>query len=89
MPTVLLILGWRLFFYANEGNEPMHIHCKKVIKSVSIGLIVKILILKRLMLLVCHHVTGERLKKLYLNTLNILNKNGMHLNGGANSEKVS
>ena len=29
MPTILQILGWRLFFYANEGNEPIHIHCKK------------------------------------------------------------
>jgi len=29
MPTILLILGWRFFFYANEGNEPIHIHCKK------------------------------------------------------------
>ena len=29
MPTVLLIFGWRFFFYANEGNEPIHIHCKK------------------------------------------------------------
>ena len=29
MPTVLLILGWRLYFYANEGNEPMHIHAEK------------------------------------------------------------
>ncbi len=29
MPTILLILGWRLFFYANEGNEPIHIHAKK------------------------------------------------------------
>ena len=29
MPTVLQILGWRLYFYANEGNEPMHIHCRK------------------------------------------------------------
>jgi hypothetical protein len=28
MPTVLVLLGWRLFFYANEGNEPIHIHCK-------------------------------------------------------------
>jgi len=28
MPTILQIFGWRLFFYANEGNEPMHIHCK-------------------------------------------------------------
>ena len=29
MPTILQILGWRLFFYANEGDEPMHIHCRK------------------------------------------------------------
>jgi hypothetical protein len=29
MPTVLLLSGWRLFFYASEGNEPIHIHCKK------------------------------------------------------------
>ncbi len=24
-----MILGWRLFFYANEGNEPIHVHCRK------------------------------------------------------------
>jgi hypothetical protein len=29
MPTVLIILGWRLFFYANEGTEPIHIHCRE------------------------------------------------------------
>ena len=29
MPTILVIFGWRLFFYANEGNEPMHVHCRK------------------------------------------------------------
>ena len=29
MPTVLMILGWRFFFYANERNEPIHIHCRK------------------------------------------------------------
>ncbi len=29
MPTVLMIFGWRLFFYANERNEPVHIHCQK------------------------------------------------------------
>ena len=23
MPTILLIQGWRFFFYANEGDEPM------------------------------------------------------------------
>ena len=29
MPTVLMILGWRIFFYSNEGNEPVHVHCTK------------------------------------------------------------
>ncbi len=29
MPTILLIMGWRFFFYANEDHEPIHIHCKK------------------------------------------------------------
>ncbi|MBI5605504.1 MAG: DUF4160 domain-containing protein [Deltaproteobacteria bacterium] len=29
MPTILAILGWRLFSYANEGNEPIHVHCRK------------------------------------------------------------
>jgi hypothetical protein len=29
MPTILMILGWRFFFYSNESDEPVHIHCKK------------------------------------------------------------
>ena len=29
MPTVLLVRGWRVFFYADEGNEPVHVHAKK------------------------------------------------------------
>ena len=29
MPTILHIHGWRLFFYANERNEPPHIHARK------------------------------------------------------------
>jgi hypothetical protein len=29
MPTILLILGWRIFFYSNEGNEPLHVHAHK------------------------------------------------------------
>ncbi len=29
MPTVLLINGWRFFFYSNENNEPIHIHVQK------------------------------------------------------------
>jgi hypothetical protein len=29
MPTVILIRGWRLFFYSDEGSEPVHIHAEK------------------------------------------------------------
>lgn len=29
MPTVLLINGFRFFFYSNENNEPVHIHVTK------------------------------------------------------------
>jgi meiotically up-regulated gene 157 (Mug157) protein len=33
MPTILLLLGWRIFFYANEGDEPAHVHCRKGAKE--------------------------------------------------------
>lgn len=29
MPTVLLVDGFRFFFFANEGNEPAHIHVER------------------------------------------------------------
>jgi hypothetical protein len=29
MPTILLISGWRVFFYSNEGDEPVHVHARK------------------------------------------------------------
>jgi hypothetical protein len=29
MPTILFVLGWRFFFYSNEGNEPIHVHARK------------------------------------------------------------
>ena len=29
MPTVIFVRGWRVFFYSNEGNEPVHIHARK------------------------------------------------------------
>ena len=33
MPTILQILGWRLFFYANEGNEPIRVYARKAEKE--------------------------------------------------------
>lgn len=29
MPTILKKLGFRFFFYSNEGNEPPHVHVEK------------------------------------------------------------
>jgi hypothetical protein len=29
MPTILRLLGFRFFFYSNEGNEPPHVHIEK------------------------------------------------------------
>ena len=29
MPTIISLRGWRIFFFANEGNEPIHVHGKK------------------------------------------------------------
>lgn len=29
MPTLLLINGFRFFFYSNENNEPIHVHVTK------------------------------------------------------------
>lgn len=29
MPTILVIAGWRIFFYSNEGTEPIHVHAEK------------------------------------------------------------
>ena len=33
MPTVLLLNGWRFYFYADERNEPAHIHAVKAEKE--------------------------------------------------------
>jgi hypothetical protein len=33
MPTVLRINGYQLYFYAEEGNEPPHIHVAKAGKD--------------------------------------------------------
>jgi len=29
MPTILRLLGFRVFFYSNENNEPPHVHLEK------------------------------------------------------------
>jgi hypothetical protein len=33
MPTILVVNGWRIFFYMNENSEPIHVHCQKAEKE--------------------------------------------------------
>ena len=33
MPTILLLLGWRIHLYSNERNEPIHVHADKAQKE--------------------------------------------------------
>ncbi|GMT49436.1 MAG: hypothetical protein IEMM0008_0975 [bacterium] len=32
MPEILRKHGWKVFFYSNERNEPIHVHCVKAEK---------------------------------------------------------
>lgn len=29
MPTILIVRGFRFYFYSNENDEPMHVHVEK------------------------------------------------------------
>lgn len=29
MPTILIVNGFRFYFYSNENDEPIHVHIKK------------------------------------------------------------
>jgi hypothetical protein len=38
MPTLLIVLGYRFFFYSNENNEPVHVHVVKAEHSAKVWL---------------------------------------------------
>ncbi|MEN6433661.1 MAG: DUF4160 domain-containing protein [Smithella sp.] len=60
MPTILLIMGWRLFFYANEGNEPIHVHCQKGDTECKYWLDRENSMLRRHLLSICLQRTGVK-----------------------------
>ena len=62
---------------------------EKAKENASIGLIEKTLILRKHMPSACPQETGERSRRSYLNILNILSRNGMHLTGGVDNEEIS
>ena len=58
-------------------------------ENVNIGLIGKILILKKPTRIIYLHVIEEKLKRSFLSILNILNNNGKNFSGGVSNEKTS
>lgn len=44
MPTVMLVKGFRFFFYSNENNEPEHVHVKKASAEGKLWLTPKLLV---------------------------------------------
>ena len=88
MPTILMILGWRLFFYANEGNEPIHVHCRKGDMECKYWLNRESFDLDEAFEYNMSPRKKDRSEKLFMNILNILSNNGMNFNGDAGNEKI-
>lgn len=87
MPTILMIMGWRLFFYSNEGNEPVHVHCRKGDKECKYWLDTEMFDLEEAY---SYNMTIRgRLRRLYSSILSILMSNGESSNGGRGNEKLS
>jgi len=89
MPTILLILGWRLFFYANERNEPIHVHCRKGNTECKFWLDKDNFEIEEAFSFNLSPRDKREIKKLFTNILNTLNNNGMNFKGENSNEKTS
>lgn len=76
MPTVLLIKGWRLYFWANENNEPIHIHAEKGDMECKFWLDEENFDIKPALEYNLTPQARREIKKLFMSTLSILFLNG-------------
>ncbi len=83
-----MILGWRLFFYANEGNEPIHVHCRKGEMECKYWLNRENFDIDEVFTYNMSREIIDRSEKLFTNILNILSNNGMNFSGGVSNEKI-
>ncbi len=88
MPTILVILGWRLFFYANEGNEPIHVHCRKGEMECKYWLNRENFDIDEAFTYNMSPRDHRQIRKLFTNILNILSNNGMNFSRGVSNEKI-
>ncbi|HRE41993.1 MAG TPA: DUF4160 domain-containing protein [Ignavibacteria bacterium] len=72
MPEVFRKNGWRFFFYSNEGNEPIHIHCQNSEKTCKFFIDIK---LKELYLADSKNVSNSdisKVKKMIIDNLDVI-----------------
>ena len=77
MPTILFVMGWRFFFYSNEGNEPIHIHCRKAEKECKYWLDIDNFALEEAHSYNMNSKDKRDVKKSFSNTLSSLKMNGI------------
>ena len=84
-------MGWRFFFYANEGDEPIHIHCQKAEKECKYWLDTDNFDVHEAYGYNVNNKDNDRSKRLSLslNILSILKKNGINFRRNDNNEKIS
>ena len=69
MPTILFIYGWRLFFYSNELNEPIHIHVQKGEIQAKFWLLLDEIEIEEAFPIILHQQQRGKSKKSYINIL--------------------
>ncbi len=89
MPTILLILGWRLFFYANERNEPIHVHCRKGNTECKFWLDKDNFEIEEAFSFNLSPRDKREIKKIIYEHFDTLNNNGMNFKGENSNEKTS
>ena len=81
MPTILEILGWRLFFYSNENDEPIHIHARKAGMECKYWIDIKEFDIKEAYSFGLRIKIKDKFVELFLIILIILSISGMNLRG--------
>jgi hypothetical protein len=88
MPTILLIMGWRLFFYANEGNEPIHVHCQKGDTECKYWLDRENFNVEEAFAFNLSPKGRREIRQIIMNMLSILKSNGLSFKGGCINENL-
>jgi len=89
MPTILFVMGWRFFFYSNEKNEPVHIHCQKAEKECKYWLDPDNFDLDEAFSYNMNNIDKREVKRSYSSILSTLKPNGINFMKDLNNGKTT